>query len=82
MALPQHLHWIAAIRAELDSLKKLNTYKLIKLPKGRKAIDSKWVLTLKRDGNSNIICYKVRLVAQSYTQCKGTDFHEIFAPVA
>jgi hypothetical protein len=43
-------------------------------------IDSKWVFRLKRDANGQIARYKARLVARRFTQEKGVNYHETFAP--
>ena len=55
---------------------------MVKLPKERKAIGSKWVFKTKRDTDGKIFHYKARLVAQGFRQMKGLNFHETFAPVA
>jgi hypothetical protein len=39
--------WIAAMKKELDSLRKHNTYHLAKLPLGQCAVGSKWVFKTK-----------------------------------
>src|SRR5271163_3488397 len=67
---------------EMAALTKLKTFELTQLPKGRKAIGSKWVFRIKRGDNGEITRYKARLVAQGFTQRKGTDFYDTFAPVA
>jgi hypothetical protein len=74
--------WITAMKEELDSLHKHNTYRLAKLSLGQCAVGCKWIFKTKRDVTRSITCYKARLVAQGYTQRKGLDFQETFAPVA
>ena len=53
----------------------------MKLPKGRKAIGSKWVFKLKLDSNGCSHRYKTRLVLKGFNQEFGEDYDEIFAPV-
>ena len=81
-ASPQWEHWKKAIKTELDSINKLGTYRMVQLPRGRKAIGCKWVFKVKWNPNGTVERYKARLVAQGFTQRKGTDFQETFAPVA
>nr|GEU45630.1 putative ribonuclease H-like domain-containing protein [Tanacetum cinerariifolium] len=52
------------------------------LPKGKRAIDSKWVFRNKKDERGIVIRNKARLVTQGHTQEKGIDYDEVFAPVA
>nr|GEY93855.1 zinc finger, CCHC-type [Tanacetum cinerariifolium] len=74
--------WIEAMKVELDSINRNNTWELTTLPKGLKAIGLKWVFKTKKDANGNIIKHKSRLVAKGYIQEHGIDFEEVFAPVA
>ncbi|KXJ74150.1 hypothetical protein RP20_CCG014268 [Aedes albopictus] len=59
-----------------------NTWELVELPAGRKAIGSKWIFKSKEDEKGNIVRHKARLVAQGFNQKFGVDFDEVFAPVA
>lgn len=74
--------WELAMQEEMTSIRKANTWTLVELPKGRKAIGCKWVYKLKRKSNGDINLYKGRLVAKGYTQKEGIDYIETFAPVA
>jgi hypothetical protein len=76
-------HWLAAIHEELESLKAKGVYKEVdEVPPGRRPVDSKWVLHIKRDGEGLISRFKARLVAKGFTQIPGQDFTFTFAPVA
>ena len=59
-----------------------STWKLVKLPRGHKAIGLKWVFKVKRDEQGTIVKHKAWLVAKGYVQQQGVDFGEVFAPVA
>ncbi|GJV88354.1 ribonuclease H-like domain-containing protein [Tanacetum coccineum] len=54
---------------------------LVDLPKGRKAIESKWIYKIKFRSSDEIDRYKARLIAQGFGQKKGIDYEETFSPV-
>nr|GEV92538.1 putative ribonuclease H-like domain-containing protein [Tanacetum cinerariifolium] len=74
--------WIEAIQEELLQFKMQKVWVLVDLPKGKRAIGSKWGFRNKKDKRGIIIRNKARLVAQGHTQEKGIDYEEVFAPVA
>jgi reverse transcriptase-like protein len=69
--------WAAACQYKIDALSKNDTWELVDLLPGCKAIKSKWVFKLKADGH-----FHARLVAKGFTQVLGIDYDETFSPVA
>jgi hypothetical protein len=79
---PQKELWKKAMEEEMKSQKEMKTYKVVDVvPSGIKPIGCKWVFKHKRDKEGRICRYKGRLVALGYTQKKGIDYSETFAPV-
>jgi len=74
-------HWIEAMENEINSLSSSDTWKIVDLPAGRKAIGCRWVYDIKTDIEGNIIRFKARLVAQGYKQKYMIDFDETYSPV-
>ncbi|KAI5341679.1 hypothetical protein L3X38_009554 [Prunus dulcis] len=68
--------------AEITALEQNNTWTLTSLPHGHKPIVCKWVYKIKHHSDGTIERYKARLVANSYTQQVGLDYHETFHPTA
>ncbi|GKF53334.1 copia protein, partial [Tanacetum coccineum] len=67
---------------ELLQFKLQKVWTLVDLPNGERAIGTKWVYMNKKDERGIVIKNKAILVAQGYTQEKGIDYDEVFAPVA
>ena len=75
--------WLLAMEEELASLTAKEVYEPVRcVPDGRRAVQSKWVLHIKRDKSNAISRFKARLVAKGFTQIPGQDFNHTFAPVA
>ena len=62
MASPNKEKWWAAMEKEMDSLKKNDVWDLVKLPKDRKTVGSKWVFEEKLGPDGSIESYKARMV--------------------
>ena len=77
---PNGEKWKEAMRSELNSLIKNNTWDLVPLPSDHRIVSNKWVLTKKYDANGVLLRFKVRLVDRGFTQVPGLDFTNTFAP--
>ena len=65
----------------MKSLKDNDVWELVELPKGHKAVGSKWVFKTKTDADGYVERFKARLVAQGFSQKFGLDYDETFCPV-
>ncbi|OAE32229.1 hypothetical protein AXG93_4525s1100 [Marchantia polymorpha subsp. ruderalis] len=82
-SVPEKLDWDAAMRKKMKSLHDNQTWKLVELSNKKRAIDCKWVYTMK-DVSTNAVekIFKARLVAKGFEQRKSIDYTEVFSPVA
>nr|GFC79407.1 retrovirus-related Pol polyprotein from transposon TNT 1-94 [Tanacetum cinerariifolium] len=74
--------WVSVMQDELDQFARLKVWRLVPRPEGKTVIKTKWIFKNKKDESSLVIRNKARLVAVRYSQQKGIDYDETFAPVA
>lgn len=79
---PDKEQWKCALDSEYAAHIKNNTWTLVDLPEGRKAIDCRWVLKVKYNADGSVERHKARLVARGFSQEPGLDYEETFSPVA
>ncbi|MCO5604509.1 hypothetical protein L7F22_058676 [Adiantum nelumboides] len=64
----------------MDSMLLDQTWDLVDLPKGKRALQNKWVYKLKEEEGDKKK-YNSRLVVKGFFEKKGVDFNEIFSLV-
>ena len=71
---------MVAMQEEMESLHKNGTWDMVRLPKGKKTIQCKWVFK-KKEGTLGVenARYKARLVVKGYSQIPGVDFTDVFS---
>ncbi|KAK4394243.1 Retrovirus-related Pol polyprotein from transposon RE1 [Sesamum angolense] len=76
------LEWEQIMNEEIAALEQNQTWEVVDLPPGKRAIGSKWVYKVKLRPDGSIDRYKARLVAKGYNQVEGVDYIDCFSPVA
>jgi hypothetical protein len=75
---PDKNEWVKAMEDEINSIRQNETWRLVKLPPGRKPISVKWVLNVKHDAKGKITKRKARLVARGFSPQFGFDYDETY----
>lgn len=78
---PDADEWRKGAEAEMASLRKHEVWELVPRPPGVNIVGCREVLAEKKDARGKTVRYKVRIVAQGFSQRPGEDFDETFAPV-
>ena len=63
----------------MHSLKENDTFTLTSLPEGKQTVGGRWVYAVK-DNADGTLTHKAKYVAKGYSQTKGIDYFEIYAP--
>ena len=75
--------WAEARGRERTKLKKYCVYSIIpEIPKGHKAVDTKWVDDVKRDKEGNLLRRRARKVGRGFTQEYGKTYEETYSQMA
>ena len=74
--------WKQACENEYEAMVVNKVYNWVAVDKNVKILSAKWVFTIKKDLNEEIIKYKARIVAGGHRLKKGIDFKKTFALVA
>ena len=74
--------WITALQEKLNQFTRNDVQYLVSRLKDKHVIGTKWIFKNKQDENGVIVRNKARLVVEEYSQIKGIDYEETFAPIA
>ena len=74
--------WLATCKEEMHTWKNLDVYNIVSRLKGHKIVGSKWVFRVKHGADGSIQKHKACIVTQGFTQVKGINLDQTFAPVA
>jgi hypothetical protein len=78
----QKKEWADAMTEEYQSIIKNDVWEIVHRPKSKDVISSKWLFKIKHVADGSIEKYKARFVARGFSQKKGIDSEETFAPIA
>jgi hypothetical protein len=73
--------WVVAMQKELNNFTRNEVWHLVPCP-NQNVVGTKWVFHNKQDDHGVVTRNKARLVAKGYSQVKGLDFDETYAPIA
>ena len=74
--------WKSAMKDELKSHAEKQSWSLVKLPEGKRAIWNRWVFAVKNSADGKTVRHKARLCAKGFEQRQGVDYESTYAPVA
>ena len=67
---------------EYDSIVRNSVWDVVPRPENKSVVSSRWLYKLKKATDSSVEKHKARFVARGFSQVKGIDYDDNFAPVA
>ena len=74
--------WRESMAEEYASIMKNDVWEVVPKLEGKSVVTSRWLYKIKYDVDGSIEKYKARFVARGFSQVKGVDYDETFAPIA
>jgi hypothetical protein len=74
--------WVDAMVEEYDSIVKNSAWEIVPRPVDKSVVGSRWIYKVKQVVDGSVEKYKAIFVAQGFSQIKGIDYYETFAPIA
>ncbi|RDX90862.1 hypothetical protein CR513_27231, partial [Mucuna pruriens] len=74
--------WLKAMKDEINSIEKNQTWELVDPPSNKKLKALKWVYKVKVNPRGEVVKNKTRLVTKGFLHKAGIDYGEVYAPVA
>jgi hypothetical protein len=74
--------WQDVMIEEYQSIMKNDVWGIASRPKGKSAMNSKWIYKIKHADDGSVEKYKVRFVARGFSQVDGIDYEETFSHVS
>jgi Reverse transcriptase (RNA-dependent DNA polymerase) len=73
-------YWEPSCHVEYDTLMGYHTWTLVKRPPNTNIVGNRWIFHIKRDNLGSVNKFKLRLVAQGFSQIAGLDYNETYSP--
>ena len=77
----QDYQWQEAMRTKIHALENNQTWNVVPLPPGKKALGCKWVYKIRRKLDGTVERFKAHLVILGNHQVERIDYTKTFAPV-
>ena len=74
--------WVDSMVEEYDSIFRNSAWEIVPRSVDKSLVGSRWIYKVKKAVDVSVEIYKARFVARGFSQIKGIDYEETFAPVA
>jgi hypothetical protein len=73
--------WVDAMVEEYDSIVKKSAWEIVPIPIDKSMVGLRWIYKVKQVFDGSVEKYKATFVARGFSQIRGIDYDESFAPV-